>query len=187
MGDINYGPLQHLIGVWKGDSGMDIAPDPLGDEENPYYETIVFEGIGDVRNAERQTLAVVHYQQIVRRKANGEVFHHQSGYWTWDAASGEVTHVLTIPRGVAVVAFGTASGPDEDGALQITVSTEEAAPDAIAQAPFMQQHAKTTAFQQSLTVRGDRLQYRQTTTVEIYGKTYAHTDRNDLLRQHMQD
>ena len=43
---VDYGPLSKLIGVWKGDKGMDIAPEPDGTEENPYYETITFtEGI----------------------------------------------------------------------------------------------------------------------------------------------
>ncbi|MBL1352143.1 MAG: hypothetical protein COA61_002220, partial [Zetaproteobacteria bacterium] len=48
MSEINYGPLQQLIGTWKGDKGTDIAPEPDGEENNPYFETIIFEAIGDV-------------------------------------------------------------------------------------------------------------------------------------------
>ena len=55
--DIDYGPLAALIGTWQGDKGMDVSPEPDGIEENPYYETIVFEAAGDVTNAEAQTLA----------------------------------------------------------------------------------------------------------------------------------
>jgi hypothetical protein len=53
--DIDYGPLAALVGTWQGDKGMDVAPEPDGTEENPYYETIVFEAAGDVSNAETQT------------------------------------------------------------------------------------------------------------------------------------
>ncbi len=31
---INYGPLRGLIGNWKGDNGIDIAPEPEGAETN---------------------------------------------------------------------------------------------------------------------------------------------------------
>ena len=29
---IDYGPLAALIGTWRGDRGMDVAPDPDGGE-----------------------------------------------------------------------------------------------------------------------------------------------------------
>jgi len=48
---IDYGPLAGLIGRWKGDKGLDVAPAPGGREENPYWETLDFEAIGDVTNA----------------------------------------------------------------------------------------------------------------------------------------
>jgi len=55
--DFDYGPLTDLIGTWKGNKGIDIAPEPDGIENNPYYETIIFEPIGDVTNAECGTRA----------------------------------------------------------------------------------------------------------------------------------
>jgi hypothetical protein len=76
---IDYGPLTGLIGSWKGDKGMDVAPEPGGSEESPYWETIDFEAIGDVTNAESQTLTVLRYHQVVRRKSNDEIFHDQTG------------------------------------------------------------------------------------------------------------
>ncbi len=59
--ELDYGPLKELIGTWHGDRGMDIAPEPDGAEENPYFETITFTAVGDVTNAESQLLAAVHY------------------------------------------------------------------------------------------------------------------------------
>jgi len=68
--ELDYGPLAELIGVWKGDKGLDVAPEPDGEENNPYSEIITFSAIGDVTNAETQTLVVVHYRQIVSRKSD---------------------------------------------------------------------------------------------------------------------
>ena len=72
--EVDYGPLAGLIGVWQGDKGMDIAPEPDGTEENPYYETITFEAGGDLKNAEDQVLAGVRYHQVVKRKSDDGIF-----------------------------------------------------------------------------------------------------------------
>ncbi len=69
--EIDYGPLEHLIGTWTGSEGVDIAPEPDGEENNPYFETITYAAAGDVTNAEIQDLAVLHYRQIVQRKTTG--------------------------------------------------------------------------------------------------------------------
>ena len=60
----DYGPLTGLIGTWEGDKGMDVAPEPDGTENNPYYETITFEAIGELTNAESQCLAGIHYHRL---------------------------------------------------------------------------------------------------------------------------
>jgi len=186
MNKINYGPLAGLIGIWKGDKGLDIAPEPSGTENNPYYETITFEAIGDVENAETQTLAILFYTQIASRKSNDEVFHHQSGYWTWDAETGVITQSFSIPRGVSVVASGRVLDSDDIPAhvVKIEVSAEESGFDGgIAQSTFMQKNARTNTFSQILALDGDTLSYEQTTMLDIYHKTFEHTDNNTLTRQ----
>ncbi|WP_038247659.1 heme-binding beta-barrel domain-containing protein [Ghiorsea bivora] len=185
MAEINYGPLAQLIGTWKGDKGTDIAPEPNGEENNPYFETITYEAIGDVSNAETQTLAVLHYKQIVSRKENSEVFHHQSGYWSWDAETGVITHSFTIPRGVGVVACGKVLDTEDDvSGTVIGVSAEESGFDGgIAQSSFMQKKASTTAFTQTVTIDGNTMKYEQTIMLDIYSKTFEHTDTNTLTRQ----
>lgn len=127
---IDYGPLQSLIGSWRGDKGVDSSPEPEGSEESPYYETLVFTPIGDVENAESQVLAVLRYQQIVRRKSNGEVFHDQTGYWIWDAREGVVMQSI--------------------------------------------------AFRHELRVADGILSYSETTSLEIYGRSFEHMDENRL-------
>ena len=87
---VEYGPLSGLVGCWKGDKGIDISPEPDdGIERNPFHETLNFEAIGDVVNAEKQTLAILRYHQAVYRQSNDEQFHDQFGYLTWDAATGD--------------------------------------------------------------------------------------------------
>jgi hypothetical protein len=182
---VNYGPLAVLLGTWKGDRGVDRAPEPDGEERNPYYETIVFEAAGDVTNAEEQTLAVVHYKQIVSRKSNDEVFHHQVGYWLWDSADDTLVETFTIPRAVAVVAGGKLGQPDNlDDELVFQVAAETGSPEfGIVQAPFMSNKAKTTAFNHTLTVKGDDMRYSETTVLDIYDKSsYDHKDVNTLHR-----
>lgn len=182
---INYGPLAVLIGTWKGDKGVDRAPEPDGEERNPFYETIVFEAAGDVTNAEQQTLSAVRYHQVVSRKSNDKVFHDQVGYWLWDAADDTIVETFTIPRGVAVVAGGKLGQPaDLSQELVFHVAADAAAPQfGIVQAPFLFKQAKTTAFTHTMTVQGDEMRYTKSTILDIYDKTaYDHKDVDTLRR-----
>lgn len=182
---IDYGPLAALVGQWKGDKGVDRAPEPDGEERSPYYEVINFETGGDVTNAEQQTLAIVRYHQVVSRKSNDEVFHDQVGYWLWDAADNTIVECFTIPRGVAVVAGGNCAAPaDVSEEVVFEVAAVVGSPQwGIIQAPFMFKQARTTAFTHSISVNGNRMRYSQTTVLDIYDKQgYEHTDVNTLSR-----
>ncbi len=176
---VDFGPLAGLVGVWKGDKGMDRSPEPEGTEENPYYETITFEAVGDVTNAEEQVLAAVRYHQVVSRKSNDKVFHDETGYWIWDAKAGIVMHSLMIPRAVGLLAGGRAKPTDTK--LEVRAALND--PDwGIVQSPFMRDKAKTVAFEHSVSIEGDQLSYSETTHLEIYGKSFDHTDSNTLKR-----
>lgn len=181
--NIDYGPLAKLIGTWKGDEGMDVAPEPDNDERNPYYETIVFEAAEDVTNAEEEVLTIVRYHQQVRRKSTGLVFHDQVGYWLWNAETGRVIQTLTIPRGVTLLAGGTAT--NENGKTVLEVNAKAGNPEFnIIESTFMHKKARTLAFTHRLEVEGDRMSYAETTLLDIYGKrSYEHTDENVLKRQ----
>ena len=181
--DIGYGPLAALVGTWQGDKGMDVSPEPDGSEENPYYETIVFEAAGDVTNAESQTLAIVRYHQVVTRKSDDEVFHDQIGYWTWDAATKTIAQSVNIPRVVAVLAGGAFAGDVSASEIVLAVSAKKGDPDwGIIESPFMRDRASTLAFAHRVEVSGDRMNYRETTSLEIYGRKFEHTDANELTR-----
>ena len=46
---IDDDPLAALVETWRGDKGVDIVPEPDGQDRNPYYETIVFDVAADAR------------------------------------------------------------------------------------------------------------------------------------------
>jgi len=179
----DYGPLKKLFGTWKGDKGMDIAPKAEGQEDNPYYETIVFKKVGDVENAGTQTLAIARYHLSVREKSNDEVSHDQVGYWLWDKENQTIIHSLTIPRGVSVIAGGSFdSAKANDEAITFSVAAKEGEDWGIVQAPFMKENAKTIEFTQELSVSNNELSYTQTMVLDIYGRLFNHTDGNTLKR-----
>ncbi len=175
--EIDYGPLACLIGEWRGDDGMDVSPEDDGPDENPYYETIIFEACGDVDNVGTQFLSIVRYHQVVSRKSNDKVFHNETGYLTWDKDAASVTQSFSIPRGVTVVASGT--GELVDGGALIKVAADESM---ISQTSFMQDNARTFGFTHEISVKGDVLSYKETTMVDIYGGEFEHTDENRLKR-----
>lgn len=185
MNDIDYGPLKELIGIWTGNKGVDIAPEPDGVENNPYYETITFTAADDVDNAETQVLSAIHYRQVVKRKSDHKVFHDETGYWMWDAEAKTIMHSLTIPRAVSVLAGGNHNGePEENGSYILEVSANINSEDwQIIQSPFMQKNARTTEFRHRITVGNGKLSYSETTIIDIYGRTFEHTDDNELIRQ----
>jgi hypothetical protein len=178
---IDYGPLTALIGAWRGDSGLDVAPEPAGREESPYFETLTFTPIGEVTNAEAQRLVGLRYHQVVSRKATGGVFHDQVGYWMWDAAGATVMESLLIPRAVGLLAGGRWAAARGPVVLDVRAAADD--PDwGIVQSPFMREKARTVAFHHRVTVDGDVLQYVETTVLDIYGRRFEHTDQNTLRR-----
>jgi hypothetical protein len=179
----DYGPLLLLIGTWKGDKGMDVAPKQEGQEENLYYETIVFEKAGDVDNADTQTLAIVRYHLFVKEKANDEVSHDQVGYWLWDKENETIIHSLTIPRGVSVIAGGKFEAKNNAASsVSFNVEAKVDGEWGIVQSPFMKNNAQTIEFTQELTVNANELRYSQTMVLDIYGRIFRHTDENSLTK-----
>ena len=183
--DTDFGPLTDLIGAWKGDQGTDVAPEPDGAEISQYFETITYDAVGSVANAETQNLSVVNYRQVVQRKSDGVVFHHETGYWMWDSSDQTVMHSLVIPRAVGVLAGGTWNGErDADGRAIIEVAARLGDENwGIVQSPFMRDNARTTEFTHRVMVGNGRLFYAETMIIDIYGKTFEHTDQNELVLQ----
>jgi hypothetical protein len=184
MEEVDYGPLEKLIGTWTGNKGMDIAPDNPGLEHNPYHETIVYTEGGNLKNAKSQELSVVHYRQIVKRNSDNGIFHDQTGYWLWDPREKVVMHSLVIPRGLCLLAGSVYEDKlDEEGNTVIKVEAGMNNSDwGIAQSPYLQKNALTTGFEQTIKVKENKLWYFQNTMLEIYGRVIDHTDESSLVR-----
>lgn len=179
---IDYGPLTELIGTWMGNKGVDLAPEPDGTEHNEYYETIIFTEADDLANAEEENLSAVHYVQKVKRITNDKVIHQETGYWIWEQGTDNVIHSLTIPRGICVLAGGKATGKQSESTI-FTVEAEvgnEQWP--IIQTTFLQQKAKVESYKQQVTLFDNTLHYTQTMVLDIYGRTFEHTDSSTLVK-----
>ncbi len=176
-----FGPLIPLIGRWQGDGGLDVAPEPDGDSKTPYFETIDIEAVGDVENAESQQLWVLRYHQVVSRKADQCVFHDQVGYWMWDPQTQVIMQSLTIPRGLSLLAGGGVSHDGDKSTFKVSAALDNEQWQ-ISQSPFMSNKAKTLAYDITLSVEGDSLEYSQDIILDIYGKHFRHSDNNTLTR-----
>lgn len=176
------GPLAALAGVWEGDKGADKAPsDDRGTEQNLFRERITFELIAPVRNHE-QTLYGLRYATIAWRIGEADPFHEEVGYWLWDAAEQQVLRCFIVPRGVALIAGGTA----EATATSFTLVAEAGAGTyGICSNRFLDREFKTVRYE--LTVRildGNRFHYKEDTQLRMAGKEelFHHTDENTLTR-----
>lgn len=181
--EMKTNPLIGLIGTWEGDKGTDLAPKPEEDENNPYYETLIIEAVDmEISNAEEQELTAVRYRQTVHEKETDEMSHSEAGFWIWDNESDTIMCSFAIPRGVSIVAEGSYKKSAE-GEITFQVSTNPENPGAgIAEASFMARKAKTPAFKREFKLSGNTISYEQETTVDIYGKVFAHKDNNTLMR-----
>ena len=175
-------PFEALIGIWSGDKGIDISPEPDGTETSPYYETITFTPTSNVDNADVQELFVIQYHQVVRRKSTGNIFHDQSGYWMWEEKEKMLIHSFTIPRGLNVLAKGEMK--NENGVLTMEVSADSENKNyGITESIFMEKNAHTKSFRQKFIIENGTLTYSQTTSLDIYGREFEHTDDNVLILQ----
>lgn len=178
----NANPLAGLIGTWKGDKGTDLAPKPIEDENNPYFETLTFEVVDiDIENAGEEELISVRYHQTVTEKESGDISHDETGYWIWNKNKNEIVLAFAIPRGVSVVAQGSIQNNENEIIFNVSANLDTINP-GIVQSSFMSKNAKTTNFKRELKISGNTLSYSQETTVDIYNKTFNHEDMNELTR-----
>lgn len=177
-----YGPLFPLIGTWEGDKGLNVSPEIDSIERSPYFETITIDPIGDVKNAGEQTLVGLNYKQIVTRKTDLKVYHHQVGYWYYDKAKDEIFYSLANPRAMCVLAQGKAkqSGARIDYHVKATDGDKNYG---ILESVFLTANATTRLFEMSVAIDGDTMHYNMLMDLHIYKRDFAHTDENTLKRK----
>lgn len=176
---MDFGPLAPLVGTWKSveTGGVDMSPgqtdSPVGKggpAVTPFYEVMTFEVAADATNASDQYLVALYYKQEVFRKADDTKFHDQRGYLIYDQENQIVYNSFCVPRTTCV----TAEGPAGDSMIL------KASVRGIAESEYMTANAKTTDFIMNMSISDDTLTYSQTTSLDIYGKPFAHTDTSTL-------
>lgn len=84
-----------------------------------------------------------------------------------------------ILRAVCVLAGGRDTGAGAPVKLVVAAKLDD--PDwGIIQSPFMRDQAKTVAFRHELSVADGILSYSEIISLEIYGRSFDHTDENQL-------
>jgi len=177
------GPLAVLEGRWAGEKGTDTAPDddPAKQEINRYREEMVFEPTGLVAN-HRQKLYGLRYRTTAWRLGADEPFHEELGYWLWDAEAKQVLRCFMVPRGVTVIAGGTAEPDAKAFELNAEVGSETYG---ICSNRFLDREFKTIAYKLKLEARdADTISYWEDTVLQIKGQSepFHHTDENVLKR-----
>ncbi len=181
--DDALGPLAALVGIWEGDKGADLAPavPDRGEARSDYRERMTFESIGRVDNHE-QVLYGLRYATMAWRVGADAPFHEEVGYWLWDATHRQVMRCFIVPRGVSVIAGGTAQADATSFSLEADAGS---ATYGICSNPFLEREFKTIRY--TLTVSmldADTLRYEEDTVMQVSGRDepFHHTDANTLRR-----
>jgi hypothetical protein len=177
-----WGPLAGLVGEWEGEGGLDTAFSHSQDKVlgTPYLEKATFKPFGPVDNG-NQHLWGLDYKTAMWRGDEQNPFHTEVGYWLWDAATGEVLRGFVVPRGITVLAGGTA-------AADATTFTLRAAPGepqyTIGENRYLAKNASTLGYEVTITVGDDSWSYDETTMLQMneLAEPFAHTDHNTLRR-----
>ncbi|MDE2612761.1 MAG: FABP family protein, partial [Burkholderiales bacterium] len=110
------GPLTPLVGDWEGDVGVDLSYHNKEDEtaETGYFEKAWFRPIPIVENG-KQTMQGLNYGMTAWRHGEEAMdpFHDEVGYLLWEVATGQVMRCFAVPRGIALLAGGSAKPGDK--------------------------------------------------------------------------
>tara|TARA_Y100001956_G_C4125514_1_gene189830 strand:- start:2793 stop:3413 length:621 start_codon:yes stop_codon:yes gene_type:complete len=178
---MDFGPLAQLVGTWESSpsGGVDMSPAQEGTEQGkgapavtPFYEVMTFEVAADATNASDQYLVALYYKQEVFRKSDDSKFHDQRGYLIYDQENQKVYNSFCVPRTTCVTAEGDA------GNNMVLKASKRG----IAESEYMTDNAKTTDFTMNLKIEDGSLTYSQTSSLEIYGSAFAHTDTSTLVK-----
>ena len=175
----NLGPLRTLAGAGVGNAGQDVHPQASGPESDRYSETLRFDAVDAQANGP-QVLYGLRYHQHVLKPGEDATFHDQVGYLNWEPATGLITMSLAIPRAQVALAGGYATA----NSTSFVLRAERGSPVfGITSSPFLDEHFATTEWVIKVFIDGpDLWHYEQTTTLQVGGVPFAHTDANTLQR-----
>ncbi|MDX8391918.1 MAG: heme-binding beta-barrel domain-containing protein [Mariprofundaceae bacterium] len=177
----HLGPLAPLVGAWEGDAGIDISPGKSAAVETRYRECLSFEPLGPVVNGP-QVLYGLRYSTTAWPLHADEAFHEELGYWLWDAKAEQVMRCFMVPRGVNIMAGGSAHADATHFSMTADVGSQTFG---ILSNPFLDQAFKTVRYELRVDVHGDgRFSYDEDTQLQMprQNHIFHHTDRNTLTK-----
>jgi hypothetical protein len=108
-------------------------------------------------------------------------FHTEVGYWLWDGDTGEVMRGFVVPRGIVVLAGGTASADADSFVLKAALGDPRYA---IGENTYLSAHASTVSYEVTITSGDGTWSYEETALLKMdeISEPLAHTDRNTLRK-----
>ncbi len=180
------GPLAPLLGIWEGEKGTDLSPSDKEPDNrelvvSKFRERMVFEETGRVDNHEQQLFGL-RYTTKAWRLGAPDPFHEEVGYWMWDPASKIILRSFMPPRGLTVLAGGTAEPDAREFSLEAKLGSETFG---ICASPFLSSEFKMVRY--TLDVKmldDDTLYYDSHVWLEMKGRSelFDHQDENTLKR-----
>ena len=176
----NLGPLRPMAGIWEGRKGLDVNPGP-GPMRQVFVERMELQPIDPQTNGP-QLLYGLHYVTRIVKPDAPETYHHQTGYWLWEPATGIVTQTLAIPRAQVALASGQAAVD----ATQFEVTAVRGSTGfGICSSVFLEYAFRTDSYRMAVTINADDTwSYDEDTVLVIRGRPdpFHHTDHNTLTR-----
>jgi hypothetical protein len=182
MANEEWGPLAALIGEWQGEGGLDRSFSHSKNEvlDTPYLEKVTMKPFGPVDNG-NQHLYGLDYKTAMWRDSEENPFHTEVGYWLWDSATGEVLRGFVVPRGITVLAGGTAAADAKEFTMTATLGGSQYS---ISENKYLTQHASSVSYEVTVTIGDGTWSYAETTMLKMdeFPELLAHTDGATLHR-----
>ena len=177
-----WGPLSGLLGTFEGEAGVDVSfhNDDGKIGQTRYTERTSFRPFGPIDNG-LQCLYGLDYRTTAWRIGEESPFHSEVGYWLWDVKEQQVMRCFMMPRGLALIAGGSASPDARTFRLSAELGSDTYG---ILSNRFLDDVARATRFEVTVTLEDDGFAYDETTLVEHdrTGGVVMHTDKNTLHR-----
>jgi len=179
------GPLAALEGEWEGNVGLDVSfhYDDEEVDETTYFEKAWFRRI-PVVNSGSQSMHGLNYEMTAWRHGEEDMdpFHDEVGYFLWEEATGRIMRCFAVPRGLSLLAGGTASA--QDRVLDFRAESGSTT-FGIVQNPYLLDRARSVTYDATFTFNDDgTLSYTSDLVLDLaaMGAEMHHTDRNTLHR-----
>lgn len=178
----HFGPLARLAGAWEGEGGTDFSFHHAdgADGVTQYLERITFNPFGPVDNG-TQSLYGLDYRMAAWRDGEDDPFHTEVGYWLYDASEAQIMRCFMVPRGVVVIAGGTATRDATSFTLEAELGSTTYG---VLSNRYLDKAARTESYSVQVTIGDDEFSYSEDTVLRMAGRDELlhHTDVNRLKR-----